>query len=691
MQLFFSKYLRKSLLFIILFGLVLVVNLQVILFDMMYVEQPILYLANQKIQHLTDLLNIYLYPKLLHVAVPFFRPSGHFLLYQLLIPLFGWHNTRALIVVNLLFLALTGYFMIKLYRLLFPRLKSGGYLAFSFYLMHPALCLSRFTIMHFEFAYVFFTTMAIYYFVLFCKVNLNDKRTVTISELTFHSFWILACSLCLFIVAATFKEAAVMVGPVCILYLCISLFQSKEGIRYIFNIIKNQNIRHIISLLFIVSLTMFVYLTLAWPQFSHPVMTNVNLDRMILAVNEFIKFTIGTNYNFFTINKTIVFNSNVWRQIHFPIVNKVLTETAFLITFVVSLLLITKRAEKTGSDTFQKETKRNLIDYRKSYLFLFIASLIFLILPIGWAMANPWHLSLTLLCLSLIFGFSFEYLFNFISYFQSIRKINFLIYILALIVALTTILVNKSYINMYDKLYDKKTLIIFKTVRNAVHHAPHIEGLNENSLIVIEDSAVHNDYVLGNSAYPMHLYRQININFDYDHFAARQSWNFIQFKPHYNGTMFKWAYLLPRLREELYPFKIKEMNEVPDAMIYNWLKNYEVIFCLGYDERGHWHDLTKDFKINLQQEKLKRHLIVNSYQKKISFSFKADKLFFQNLAFPDPQLCEQICDQNVACDGFNYILAKPGKYIIQCQFYNFSAGKNMSFCPSCIAYEKKLV
>ena len=158
-----------------LMSFVLIVNFPIIAFDMMYPEQAILYFVNQKITHVSDLANIYLSPMSLQFSIPFFRPSGHFLMYQLLMPILGWQNTKALIIVNLIFLSVTGYFLIKLYSLLFPRFKVEGYVAFSVYLMHPALSLSRLIVLHFEFAYVCFFVVSLYCFALFCKKTRKDS------------------------------------------------------------------------------------------------------------------------------------------------------------------------------------------------------------------------------------------------------------------------------------------------------------------------------------------------------------------------------------------------------------------------------------------------------------------------------------------------------------------------------------
>lgn len=202
--------LKEGLLFLILFSFVLLVNLPILSFDLMYPEQPLIYLANQSLHSFWDFLQVYLHPKMFHVSILFYRPSGHFLLYQLLEPLLGWHNTKGLIFVNLCFLAGFGYVLLKLYQLLFPNFKMGGYVAIAIYLMHPALMLSRLIVLHFEFAYIFFTALSLYCFLLFCQRGLQN-------------YYLLAAALALYVLAVTFKEPSLFLGP---LSWSISLFHS---------------------------------------------------------------------------------------------------------------------------------------------------------------------------------------------------------------------------------------------------------------------------------------------------------------------------------------------------------------------------------------------------------------------------------------------------------------------------------
>ncbi|HSW71611.1 MAG TPA: hypothetical protein VLH77_06505, partial [Gammaproteobacteria bacterium] len=160
---------RNCILFVAIWAFVLFVNSAVISFDLLYAEQPMIYTANQMFLSWGDFFRAYLHPQMLDIfSIPFFRPSGHFLLYQLLTPILGWHNTQAMLIVNLSFLAFSGFLVVKIYELLFPGFWLGAYLAFGFYLMHPALILSRLIVLHFEFAYIFFTLLSFYCFARFC-------------------------------------------------------------------------------------------------------------------------------------------------------------------------------------------------------------------------------------------------------------------------------------------------------------------------------------------------------------------------------------------------------------------------------------------------------------------------------------------------------------------------------------------
>src|SRR3990167_8776326 len=171
---------KKFSIFFCLMLLVMLVNSPILSFKMMYPEQPIIYLANQTIKNGWDLINIYLHPQFLHLNIPFFRPSGHFLIYQLLTPIIGWHHIQLFFMVSFFFLGLTGFFMIKIYQRLFPPFQFGGILAFCLYMMHPALSISKLTLMHFDFAYVCFLLWSLLCFINYCSTG---KKYLFISSL----------------------------------------------------------------------------------------------------------------------------------------------------------------------------------------------------------------------------------------------------------------------------------------------------------------------------------------------------------------------------------------------------------------------------------------------------------------------------------------------------------------------------
>jgi hypothetical protein len=122
--------LGKNLLVVLFFvALAIVSNWPAIDLHLMYPEQPVIYNANQLIHSFSDLVHVYTQPRLLDYLAPFFRPTGNFLMYQLITPVLGWHNTQGFLIINLVFLGLCGYLIFLLYQRFFPQYKMGGYLA----------------------------------------------------------------------------------------------------------------------------------------------------------------------------------------------------------------------------------------------------------------------------------------------------------------------------------------------------------------------------------------------------------------------------------------------------------------------------------------------------------------------------------------------------------------------------------
>ncbi|OGT63756.1 MAG: hypothetical protein A3E85_02850 [Gammaproteobacteria bacterium RIFCSPHIGHO2_12_FULL_45_12] len=610
-----SSGLKNCLLYCLILSIVLLVNLPVIHFNMMYPEQPTIYLANQTITHLSDLLRLYLHPQWLHPNVGFFRPSGHFLIYQILAPFLGWQNTQAFLVVSFMFLAGIGFFLLKLYRLLFPGYQWGAYIAFSLYLMHPSLSLARLTLMHFEFSYVFFIMVSLYCLALFCEKN-NGAAT------TFRHLSLFLFSLFFYALACTFKEPALMLGPVMIGYLWLN----------------RQRHPRLIGSIMLLSIGLGFYITAAWPSLTHTPRP-INLYNALGTINAFLKDIFGLTHTLIP-QGGLPFPHSGWSAIQFPLLSKVIMLSGGLITLLSTSLIL-----------FQRHPPN-----RRPLLFLYVAAISFEIIPILWGIGAPWHHSLTLLFLCIIMGFSAEQLLRMAQGYHWLIPSTCIG--TALAIAMTTLPMNQQNIQKYVSQEDG--FLGMALNRNAVQHPPDIkQKLNSDSLIVVEDSRLHNDYFLGNSAYPLLLFLD---KADYLTFKKRQQHYMMRFDLTYSGTLFRYAYNMPSLHEEVYPFNLEAMNEIPNEIIYNWLKHANNIFCLGYDEKGNWHDKTMAFKQQLSNLQAKRHLTVKNYRPAGRHAQASHLLFSSTLNVPDQQLCEFTCDQSAACQRFIY-------KNFSCQFY----------------------
>lgn len=645
-----------SLFFVILLA-VLVVNLPLLSFNLLYPEQPLLYVANQTIHSLGDLFRLYWQPKMLHFNIPFFRPSGHFLIYQLLIPLLGWHNTKGLLLLNLVFLALSGYLLIKLYRLFFPAFKIGGYLAFGLYLMHPALILSRLISLHFEFAYVFFILLSLYCFMVFCEKNIKEGRV----ENKLKNSALLAASLFFYLLALTFKEAALMLGPVLLIYLLLVCHNKTSA----FALLRQKQLRQIALLLMVLSSVSALYLTLPWMRFTHPLGSAIQSETMIAALKELLKSLFGMQPYLYSTIHSIQGVANL--------------ECRYILGIFTALMVIC-----TGMVFLGKEDSE-----KRSLKFLYAAALSFMILPISWAMGLPWHLSPTLLFLSLLMGFSCEYLLQKLTKNKKWLRAEAVLITIAL--GLSALLVNLSNINY---LLTEKGLELSLRY-NALMHPPQIQSeLNAESVIVVEDSILRDPYRLGNSAYPYPfpiplLRKQSGASADLDTFLRLQKLFFIKYDFQYNGSLFKWAYLLPDLQEEEYPFTVAEMEIVPDSVLHSWLQHYDNIFCLGYDGQGSWHDRTQSFKKKLLEEKKRRGLVANQYELLPATAMSGSVFSSKSLPLPDNHLCQVECDQNKSCQGFVYESSDFLNHArATCQFFNYLSLNENQFCASCIGFIK---
>ncbi|GEM_PF-2104414 len=671
-----SSVIKNIILFVVTLSVVLFINLPVISFDMMYPEQPSIYIANQTVNSFRDLINLYMHPTWLHANVPFFRPSGHFLVYQLITPFIGWHNTKAFIVINMVFLALTGFFSIKIYKLLFPSLKFGGYIAFSIYLSHPALSISRLTIMHFEFAYVCFAVMSLYVFTLYCQYNLSAQNNLPdhndrlkINPVEFQHQYLFYISLLTYMIATSFKEPAIMLGPVLFCYFCIMLYRQQPFFYYLQDLLNNRQSRTILIMITGTCLLTGWYFFQAWPSFGYAA-HSFNMQHSLGTANAFLKDVFGLENDYIPYG-SLPFANSSWRTIVFPPV------TRFIIWSLFWLLLYSALLVYRGND-------RQKTAYQKSLLFLLISSLLFLVLPLSWASGAPWHHSLTLICLGQMMGFGVEYFFH--RYLTHARLTALFCVASALLIAATGITVNRENISKYKQI-DQGNLGLSLN-RNAVLHPPAIHGrLDSESIIVVEDSILHSDYMLGNAAYPFLLFLTAD---DYNLLQMKERNFYLKFHHTYSGTLFRYAYLMPSLREELYPFQVEKMNDIPNEIIYNWLKHYNNIFCFGYDRMANWHDKSNLFKQNLLKEQHARGLIINNYVSTVVTSQQRYIAYTKKIPFPDVQLCQFTCDQDKSCKGFIYDAEmREHRFDGQCYFYMTPYIADQKPCKNCMAYTKK--
>lgn len=630
----------------IVFFLVLcavLVNLPIINFDMMYPEQPLMYIANQKIHHFSDLLGVYMHPQIFHYAIPFFRPSGHFLMYQLLTPLIGWHQTQMLFVVNFIFLGLAGYYMLRLYMLLFPRYWMGGLVGLAIYVSHPSLALVKVSILHFEYAHVFFALMGLYYFILFCMKNDFTKNK------PLSAMRLLVASLFLYIVAVTFKEPALMLGVVYLAYLCLSVCQSQPPLLNLRRIVFNKQILQLIFLLMALTVMLSGYLTLGWPSSHNPVSKVFVVSKSMKSIRNFLIFIFNWNIlagqqESWGVGKEYM---RIWRTIVFPGYAAVIMFISLILSISAGILLY--------------KNKLNA-DYKTSFSFLIIAAILFLVIPLGWGVGAPWHYHLTLVFLCLLIGFSVEYLGNiFIADQSRLRIISVLI---AAGIALSAVPTNIAIINYYHSIPAISQPLAL--IHNAVFAAPRLPGkFAKNSLLIVEDSIYKSSYLLGSGYYPLQLYYLTNINY-YMQLVREPTHFFLPVDVNYSGSLFTWAYLRADLKEEIIPFTLDTMNVVTSPLIYQWLQHYNRIYYLGHDAQGHWYDLTNNFKQKLLAEQKRRRLVSRQF---IPANLNlAGRVQIRELMLPagDVLACQYVCDQEKGCGAYRYLPQKP---VAKCQLY----------------------
>jgi hypothetical protein len=482
----------------------------------------------------------------------------------------------------------------------------------------------------------------------FCQKNKIDMNQTTLK----HQH-LLAFSMGLYFVSVTFKEAALMLGPVMIMYLCISAYRKISLAATLSTLLHQPDVRRIFLLVTVVAITLAVYLSMAWPSFTHPAQHAEATGSPLSVLIQLLKILFG-------------FRANVT----FPPVAE------WTLRILLGLLL---------AGTYFIFTLKNnadpdlLLTYRKSFLFLSVAVLAFMVMPIIWGRGRPWHLALSLTFLSLMVGFSIDYCCH--AVLANKLRIKVIEITLAVAFGLIGFAVASSNVNYFRS---NQAGFASRLDRNAVLHPPTIKNqLNAESVVIVEDSIVRNDYLLGDSIYPIEPFVD---GIDMHRLLLARS--FYEFPPVYGSTLFKWAYLMPELKEQIYLFQVDKMQTIPAITIYNWLQHYDNIFCLGYDSDGVWHDRTLAFKKNLLLEKARRNLSVYRYQILPTTALNADTKAMIRLPFADPAYCQFRCDANKSCKGFTY--AQSGKHgqIAQCYFSSINKKLQMNTCENCKLFIK---
>lgn len=624
-----TALLRNISLLGLLVVIVLSVNIPVISFDMMYPEEPLMFVANQKIHHINDLLRIYLHPQLLHQVIPFFRPSGHFLIYQLLTPVIGWHQTKIFTAINLLFLAMTGFYMIRLYSTLFRGYWIGGLIGFAVYLAHPSLFLVKASVLHFEFAHTFFVALGLYYFVIFCQKNdFSPTRPFKLSALT-----PLCLALLFYIIAVTFKESSVMLGGVYIAYLCIALYQGGSLIANMRRIITNKQLVELLLLLCAITIFMGFYVTSAWPKANHPLTKIFLLTGLLSGMKGFTAYL----FNWHIMDLDLIQQYYFAAKIYFGSYMAVIMTSAVVLTITTGIMLL--------------KDKKNTI-FRKPFIFLCVAALLYLIIPFGWGAGYPWHFNLSLMMLSLLFGFSAEYVATEFS--QAQAMINKVGAGIAVFIAFTSFYTNERQVEMY------KPHLPTEIIHQAMWKPPVLNGqLRKGRYLIVEDSYVKNSYSFGASFYPFSVLYQARQS-GYVSYMTNLKNYFLEVDPNYSGSLFKLAYQQPDFKEQVIPYQIDHLELVITPLLYQWLQHYPDIYYIRYDKKGGWHDLTDKFKQNLLAEKARRGLNVRHYRSETMGSMIAHELI-RSVMLPsgDETACQYFCDLEKGCQSFRFTENKP--------------------------------
>ena len=337
----------------------IVANWPILASHFIYPEQAIIYNANQTIHSLTDLVRLYTHPRMLVPEAPFFRPSGNFLLYQLLTPVVGWHAHKWFLAVNLLLQGGASFLISRIYRRLFAGVV-GGYIAGSWYAMHPGLLQVRATIMHFDFAHIFFVLLSLLLFIQFCQ-----KNQLTTSLAKWRALALLFSAIVFFVVAFTCKETALMLGPVALGYFILNFCVFGEYH------LSHAKIRNVCALWLLATVALGWYLTLSWQAATHPVY--IGTAHILPEFINLLHYLGSVNLNVQEFN------------VDYPLKTPMFPPFTLLLNWSMLISL----------SWCLSAWRYHPIAIRQACIFLFFALGMFTLLPIIWGMGYSWHLSLS--------------------------------------------------------------------------------------------------------------------------------------------------------------------------------------------------------------------------------------------------------------------------------------------------------
>jgi hypothetical protein len=414
-----------------------------------------------------------------------------------------------------------------------------------------------------------------------------------------------------------------------------------------------------------VSISLAGYLMLSWHNGYHPLLSYTNGAKAMTAAHSFFDYLmLRPDHYAATAN-----DSAIVEVLRLQLMPNFLRYTCWLMLGLAGVSWINVLRQKN-------------IVFKKSLAFLLVALILFMLLPIIWGGGHPWHLSLSYVCEALLVGFGVEFYLR--SFFSTTVTIV-LGSMLALMLALGTYQIDQLNLHGIANLPAGYAL---KLNYNAVMHPPALKSqLNVDSILVVQDHLNMGDYYFGDSVYPA-LTLTTADNFNFDTLIPGQQHMFWRAQPKYNGTLFRWAYSLPQLQEEVVPFTDSDLRLITDAMLGDWLRHINNIFSVAFDKTGNWFDNTARFKLSILAEQKRRHLTINNYHALALTAIHNKYDGYQRLPYADAELCKTVCDHNHGCKAFTYVhLTKDGKTYAQCFYYNKQAD-NLKHCQLCTGYIK---